>query len=97
MQQHNARAILINKIKARKEQTKQFNITSSTENALIQTANLGHHLADSADRTDVRFTLMDYRDNNKHLASRVMSRYEAGTLNNRLRDTGFAWAQTGGY
>lgn len=96
MQQHSARAILINKIKARREQT-PLTPTSATENALIQTANLGHHLADSADRTHVRFTLMDYRDNNKRLASRVMSRYEAGTLNNRLRDTGFAWAQTGGF
>lgn len=96
MQQHSARAILINKIKARKEQT-TLNPTSATENALLQRANLGHHIADSSDRTHVRFTLMDYRDDNKHLATRTMTRYEAGILNNRLRDTGFAWAQTGGY
>jgi len=61
------------------------------------------HASNVASRTgdelaeERRFAFTDHREQNKQLAFRTMTRREAHELNTRLKGTGFAWAQIGGY
>jgi len=46
---------------------------------------------------EVRFCLLDYRDGNRSLATRIMTRKQAWELNKRLEGSGMAFAQITGY
>jgi hypothetical protein len=46
---------------------------------------------------EVRHQLTDHRDNNKVIATRTMDRRTAYEMNQRLKNSGYAWAARTGY
>lgn len=46
---------------------------------------------------EARHILIDYRNGNEHIATKIMTRKKAFEMNARLKDTGYAWAVKGGY
>lgn len=72
-------------------------MTSHKSREALQRANCATMANDSDTPGDVKHLLMEYRNGNEILAAKIMSRKKAYGLNERLSNTGFAWAVKTGY